>query len=128
MLMVTQKLYGNILKKLTGQNNIKARPIELKVNDTILQSPIDVAQAFNHYFIESVDKIAQSFKVQQPYLRTNNASETVLVLRSVTKLDVEKVVMSLKSSRAKDIYGIDTLLLKQIISSIVNPVTHIVNN
>lgn len=57
-----------------------------------------------------MDKIAQNFIVQQPYLRTNNASETALVLRPVTKLDVEKVVMSLKSPRAKDIYGIDTLI------------------
>ncbi len=67
------------IKKITGKNNIKARPIELKINDTILQSPIDVAQAFNQYCIDSVDKITQSCKVQQPYLRTSKASETALV-------------------------------------------------
>ncbi len=115
------------IKKCTRKNNIKARPIELKINYTILQSPIDVAQAFNQYFIDSVDKITQSCKVQQPYLRTSKASETALV-GPVTKLDVEKIVMSLKSSMAKYFFSIETLLLKQISSSIVNPVTHIINS
>lgn len=72
------------------------------------------------YDITAKFKVYKCIKglVQQPYLRTNNASETVLVIRPVTKLDVEKVVMSLKSSMAEDIYSIDTLLLKQISSSI----------
>lgn len=91
------------IKKLTGQKNIKTSLTELKINDTILQSPIDETQALNYYFVESVDKIAQIFIVQQPYIQTINESDTALVLRPVTKLVVERVVMSLRTSRAKDI-------------------------
>ncbi len=61
LITIIENAHGNS-KTIWRQikNNIKTRPIELKINDKILQSPIDVAQAFNHYFIESVDKIAQN--------------------------------------------------------------------
>ncbi len=48
-LMETHKLLKTD-KKITGQNNIETRPVELKINGTILQSPINVAQALNHFY------------------------------------------------------------------------------
>ncbi len=117
MLMVTQKLYGDRLKIISKQGQLNWR----------LMIQFYRAQLMWHRPLITI-LLNQLIKLLKICLRTNNASETALVLRPVTKLDVEKVVMSLKSSRAKDIYGIDTLLLKQISSSIVNPVTHIINS
>jgi len=39
------KIIWRQIKKLSGQKNIKTSPTELKINDTLLQSQIDVAQA-----------------------------------------------------------------------------------
>jgi len=115
------------IQKLTGQNISITKPIVLKVNDTILKNPTDVAKAFNQYFVESVDTIAQCFTVQQNDALPVNIREPALTLRPVSENEVVKTVTSLKSSRAKDVYGMDSLMLKEINSSIVTPLTHIIN-
>lgn len=85
-----------------------------------------MAQALNQYFVESSDTIAQCFAVQQNNAHITNNRESALTLKSVSEDEVVKVVTSLKSSRAKDVYGMDTVMLKEI-NSIVTPLTHIIN-
>lgn len=101
-----------------------AKPIQLKVSDTILQSPIDVAQALNQHFVASVASVAQSFQVQQNNVCSpTNTNKPALALRPVSKTEVAKIIASLKSSKAKDVCGMDTLKLRQISSSISKPLT-----
>lgn len=62
-----------------------------------------------------------------PVITSDLLIEPPLYPKSVTISDVEKAIIELKSSRAKDVYGMDTLMLKQIGQSIKGPLTHIIN-
>jgi len=93
----------------------------LRVEGATLQSPADVAPTLNYYFVESVATIASSFIAQEENaLPTVNTSEPAAIPKSVSETEVAEVIANLKSSRAKDIYGMDTFMLKDINSSIVN--------
>uniref|UniRef100_A0A3P9H9W6 Reverse transcriptase domain-containing protein n=1 Tax=Oryzias latipes TaxID=8090 RepID=A0A3P9H9W6_ORYLA len=46
---------------------------------------------------------------------------------TVTETEVAQTIMSLKSSRTKDIFGMDTFVLKELCSSLTSPLTTILN-
>ena len=56
-----------------------------------------------------------------------STNEPLFTLKPVSRTEVTKVITSLKASRAKDVYGMDTFILKEVSPSIVGPLTHIIN-
>ncbi len=99
--------------------------LELMVNGKLTNNPADVAEALNYYFVESVVTISQCFSPKYSEVYTVNTVEQALTLRAVSELDV--TITSLKPSRAKDIFGMDVIIFKELSESLVNPITKIIN-
>ncbi len=53
--------------------------------------------------------------------------EPVFSIRPDSDLGVMRTIKSLKRSRAKDKYGIDVIMLKESISTLLKPITGIIN-
>lgn len=63
-----------------------------------------MAEALNHYFIDSVVTTAHTrFSPEYTEVCPVNILEQTLTLRAATKYDVIRTITSLKPSRAKDI-------------------------
>ena len=115
------------IKKLTGQNNAK-KQIELRINDTLTNEKTVVVEAFNHYFIKSVAAISNSFPLLQQYnAKAPKPTGPIFCLERVSETQVEKVIDSLKPKWSKDVYEMDSSMIKDLAPSLTKPITHIVN-
>ncbi len=97
------------------------------VNGKLTNNPADVAEALNYYFVDSVVTISQCFTPKYSEVYTVNTVEQALTLRAVFELDVTRTITFLKPSRAKDIFGMDVIIFKELSESLVNPITKIIN-
>lgn len=80
------------------------------------------------FFIESVSTIAQSFPPNDiDVICSQRTSEPALRLGSVTEAQVAQTIQTLKPSRTKDVFGIDTFTLKELGLSLIAPITKIIN-
>ena len=117
----------NQLRKLMGQNSNNTKSIEIYANGTLLSNPPEVAVALNHYFIDSVDDIIKCFSPVDFISSQGRHIEPAFELETVTESDVGRVIGSLRSSRAKDVIGMNTVMLKELSASLACPITQLVN-
>lgn len=87
---------------------------ELQIKNTVIQDPKDIATALNVYFIDSVTHLTQSPgpEVRQVTQMPLNTEAPIFTIHTVSQSQFDKVICGLKSSRAKDAYGMNTLFLK----------------
>lgn len=78
----------------------------------------EVADA--HYFNDSVATIAMSFGTEHR-INTSQSRPTkpTFNIKAVTESDVMRLIGSLKSSRAKDVIAMNTLMLKEFSTALV---------
>ena len=93
----------------------------------LTNNPGEVAEALNHYFIDSVAAIAQCFSPEDTNVCPVNTMEPAFSIRNVTESEVARIIRSLKPSRAKDIFGMDAVMLKELSTTLTNPITKIIN-
>uniref|UniRef100_A0A8C7X350 Reverse transcriptase domain-containing protein n=1 Tax=Oryzias sinensis TaxID=183150 RepID=A0A8C7X350_9TELE len=93
----------------------------MEINPTVLTNE------FNHFFINSVKEITEMFQEPTLTARPIDPAEPVFSLKEITELDVAKIIGSLKNSKAKDVHGLDTNIIKLCKESLLLPITHMVN-
>ncbi len=108
------KTIWNKLNYLKGDKRKDRSSLELMVNGKLTNNPADVAEALNYYFVDSVVTISQCFSPKYSEVYTVNTVEQALTLRAVSELDVTRTITSLKPSRAKDIFGMDVIMFKEL--------------
>ena len=81
----------------TGSNT--ATRLEIMVNNNLTQDAVEIAIAFNSYFIDSV---------------IVNDAQPVFIIREVSESKLNKVISSVKNSKAKDVFGLDSTFLKKL--------------
>ena len=121
----TWKIIKNAMN--TFENN--SALTKVKCNDIIGEEPVDIADTFNSYFSsigkELAHKIAPSTKQFQDFLGDPNPKS--IFLSPVSKNEILEIVNNLKDKKSAGHDGIDNYLLKKIITSIVDPLTHLLN-
>lgn len=121
------KTIWNQLNYLKGDKRKDRSSIELMVNGKLTNNRAVVAEALNYYFVDSVVTISQCFSPKYTEVYPVNTVEQALTLRAVSELDIRRTTTSLKQSRAKGIFGMDVVMLKELSESLVNPITKIIN-
>ncbi len=111
-----------------GHNSINPKSLELLVVGKLQNKPAEVADALNNYFVDSVENIIKYFTPEYKNTvcqvkQTEPASNIV----SITESDVMRVIRSLRPSRAKDVIGMNTCMLKDLSKVLVNPITKFFN-
>ena len=121
------KVIWTQLKNLMGQHHSAGRSIELDLNGKLTKDPSEVAVALNRYFVDSVATIAKGFSTDHVNVSSVNTMEPAFSINTVSEIKITGIIRSLKPSKAKDSFGMDSTMLKDIGSSLANPITKIVN-
>lgn len=114
----------SVIKNETGNtkrpyNNIT----KLNINNKMISNPLDVATAFNDYFIELTNTSNGSSNSAQ---QTTNICNTIF-LKPVTEEEVKKEIIDLNNTSAEGYDGISTKIIKMCIPELVPILTHLIN-
>lgn len=114
------------IDQLSGKVSLSSAPIELKLNSNIQTDSLAIANGFNDYFLNSVIEMGGNLpEVHLPTVLTNEANP--MYFKNVDEAKVNKILSSLSNSKAKDIWGIDTVFLKKYKDVLTIPITRIIN-
>lgn len=117
-----QKTVWEIINKETGRKRNTKYNTESKLT----------AEEFNNYFVNIGQKVAMSVgrsqKTHRDYLRKKNINNVKsMFLKQTTEEEIKDIINKLKAKHSKDIYGLNTIILKKISNEIVEPLTVIMN-
>uniref|UniRef100_A0A8C7CP59 Reverse transcriptase domain-containing protein n=1 Tax=Oncorhynchus kisutch TaxID=8019 RepID=A0A8C7CP59_ONCKI len=122
------KLIWENLKKLTGKDHSNtAKRLEIMVNNNLTQDAVETAIVFIYYFIDSVRVLTQNPSTCFLGSVLVNDTQPVFIIREVSESKVNKVISSLKNSKAKDVFGMDSTFLKNYKESLIGPITKVTN-
>jgi len=94
------------------KQNFNNRDLELKINNDLVTDTTIIASELNTFFLDSVYEITQLFSSPRYSVCPINYAQPIFHLQ-ITELEVSTIINSLKISKAKDIYGLDTHFLKR---------------
>ena len=87
-----------------------------------------VAEMLNEYFVDSVAAVANSFPSHQQYGGiSHNPTVPIFNLERVSEEQVENIIESFKPKESKDIFEMDSAMVKDICLLLKKPTTHIAN-
>lgn len=101
--------------------------MQIQLNGNILTEPQVMADAFNNYFIESVSEISDKFTAKQRKEYPALSATQSFTITNITETKVIDLIQSLKPSKAKDVFGMDTNMLKDLGSALATPIASIIN-
>lgn len=116
------------INKLTGKrhnNNNTTKQLVIKDKGSLVKEANETATLLNSYFVNSVKMTVHTNLTELPSPLPIDISQPVLSLLNVSELKVNTILNSLKNSKSKDIFGLDTLFLKRHAGSFTEPITKI---
>jgi hypothetical protein len=85
----------------------------------------------NSYFVSSVEEISSKVKgsvsAANQFLSVLAQPAKKCDFSMVTTTEVRNIVMSLKNTKSKDVYGLNSILVKSVIDYILEPLTYCIN-
>lgn len=121
------KLIWEQIKNVMGISHKIRNQLELNLNGKLIQDPAQIAVAFNEYFINSVNEIAQNFSLITGNVVTIDESMPSFSIQPICEVKTQAIINSLKISSTKDIYGMDSKMLKCLKEHLSYPITQIFN-
>lgn len=122
------KLVWDCLHKLTGKGHNKAtKQLEIKDNGTLYKELAEIVTIFNSHFVNSVRLTVHSPISGPLHFSPIDVSQPVFTLTDISEPKVKSIITSIKNSKSKDIFGLDSMFLKKHAASFVGPVTKIIN-
>lgn len=111
----SSKLWQHINRVADSSRHKHAKINCLKVNNGIVDSNVAMANAFNNFFIKSVEELSSNFRsTESPYEETDNAHPDDFQIKEVSSDAVKKCIANMSSSMSKDIHGLYAELIKKI--------------
>ena len=122
------KQIWDCLHKLTGKGYNKAtKQLEIKDNGTLYKEPAEIVTIFNSHFVNSVRLTVHSPISGPLHSSPIDVSQPVFSLTEISETKVQSIITSIKNSKSKDIFGLDSMFLKKHEASFTGPVTKIIN-
>lgn len=124
----TWKVLNSIIKKQTNKNDY---PNYFVKDGQILNGNKEMSMAFNNFFANVgpslANEIPQPSDVKEIDKNIIKGNVNSLFLRSVDENEIIQIVSKLKNKRSTDCFEFDTIVVKEIIYSIVAPLVYIFN-
>lgn len=122
------KLLWRTIDQLSGKEHKESVPLHLKINGTLQNDSLIIANSFNDYFINSVLELGGSISASSPSSNLDKSySISCMNFNLIDEEKINQILSTISNSKAKDIWGIDTFLLKKFKDVLTTPITHIVN-
>ncbi len=123
------KLIWEQLNKLTGRNKKDIIPnnMQLQVNGMLTSDLGSTVNSFNNFFIQSIEELTMNFECPDTSRDPLDDSKPVFNLREITVPEVLEIISSLECSKARDVFGLDSNLLKHHKLALTHPIAHLIN-
>lgn len=120
------KATWNIINK--NKHNLPKENIDkIKVDGKIYDDPLDIAENFNNYFIDSIKDITKDSTKYTFNKFLNNNKSNSLFFNPVTPNDIQLIICNLKNSNSSGYDDIITMVIKLVNKIIAPPLCHIIN-
>ena len=114
-----------------GKSSINNKNIELKLGKSKISNPRAIAEIFNSYFVETIEKLTdQNSGTHITYNTTNlkiNTCPQTMCITPVTEDEIEKVVKNLKGTSSSGFDGVTDFVVKKCVQFIKKPLDDICN-
>jgi hypothetical protein len=125
------KAAWHVINKELGKSSINNKNIELSWGKNKISNPRVIAELFNSYFVETVEKLTdQNSRTQATYnmmnLKINTCPQTVFI-HPVLENEIEKVVKNLKGKCSSGFDNVTDSMVKKCIQFIKKPLADICN-
>ena len=125
------KATWDILRQATRrESNCKSPISSIFVNGMKLTDEKDIANGFNNFFTSIAESISDDIHptVRPPeFVPQNNTPIFNCANVPITEVEISNVVNDLKGKKSEDMNGISTFFLKNILSKILVPLSHVFN-
>lgn len=125
----TWRLINKVLTDTTTAR-CKHTVAEIRCNDMIIDDPKTIVEKFNEYFVNIGPSLAKNIPVIPNKTVKDtlpNSNKDSLFLEPCTPNEIQNIVNSLKNSKGLGLDGFSTSIIKQIITTILSPLTTIFN-
>ena len=119
-------IYINKLTKTDNKQN-QGNGRELKVQGINTNDINEIALTFNKYFIDTVQNLSDTFGAIFKQISAPNHTKPVFNLTEVPHGKILKILSTLKSSKAKDVFEWDSTFIKSNNQSFSTPTARLVN-
>lgn len=120
-------IWKHINKLTNHKSNLGNCITKLNINGVVNNDSLEIANEFNSYFIHSVEQLAANFI---PIPLTCNDLEDLPSSFNITQADQNKFhkgIGHLNGSKAKDIFDLDASLIKKRSTTLLQPISYLVN-
>jgi hypothetical protein len=125
------KATWQLINKELGKSFINNKNIELKLGKNKISNPRAIAEIFNSYFVETIEKLTdQNSGTHITYNMTNlkiNTCPQTMYITPVTEDEIEKVVKNLKGTSSSGFDGVTDFVVKKCVQFIKKPLADICN-
>lgn len=115
------------INKLSRKENKSIKSFEMKINNILTQDVNEIAMSFNMFFKDSVYALVNQFGSRKISIISPDVTYPVFSLKEVCEQEVMDILKGLKDSRAQDIYGMDSCLIKRNAVTLCSSVTQLIN-
>jgi hypothetical protein len=122
----TWKNINNLIKKCCKNEQI---PDSVKYNDQVLNDPLEIANAFNDFYINIGQSVVASIPLNDELIDTMPAVNQInsFFLTPTCEDEVCKIIDQLKPKTSSGYDGISAKFLKQMSPAIIPPLTYVIN-
>ncbi len=120
----SKEIWKNI-NNLAGRKQHYSGNIQLKFQGKITEDSVAIASIFNSFFIESVRELGNHFKKRELTIHSNKGQG--FTLAATNEEQVKKIIHSLKTSKSRDAFYMDSMLIKKHSDTLTTPITHLIN-
>jgi hypothetical protein len=125
------KAAWQVINKELGKTFINNKNIELRWGKNKILHPRAIAELFNSYFVESVEKLADQISgTHATYNMTNlkiNTCPQTIFINPVSETEVEKVVRNLKGKCSSGFDDVTDCIVKKCVQFIKKPLADVCN-
>jgi len=125
----TWKLINKVLNETTGSGH-KPTVTKIKDKNLVVNDPKVIADKFNEYFVNIGPNLAKNIPEIPNRSITDTLPQSVknsIFLSPCTSAEILNIVATLKNSKGLGVDGFSTPVIKQVIMSILSPLTVICN-
>ena len=118
-----------IINNLTGRGGHQVADIQLKYQNDLIKDNDSIAGILNTYFIESVYELGNHFMKNDtmPVVSLHTENDTGFSLNIIDEAHIKKIIDSLTSSKSRDAFHMDSMLIKKHLNTLTRPITHLIN-
>ena len=120
-------IWKNLNQLLSRDKSNYLSDLQLQVNDKLTNNLDIIVNYLNRFFISSVEELTKHFNCSQNPHNPVDASKPMFSIEEISVLEVIQIISSLKSSKARDTFGLTSDFLKTHKEALADPIAHLVN-